>query len=377
MLGTPEQLRDYFNLDISILSRNYINSPLIKKGGKYIYYPTKEDLEYLFITKNMTDTELSLFLSVGKNLIEVLRKRYNIVKSKNLKKLIRERLSLEKYGVTSPNKLIEKKDKCKKTCLKKYGHICSGQNIQIKKEAQETILKKYGTKHPMQSEIVKKKVQKTNLEKYGVLSSNSLQWKKDKIKKKILEKYNVSNVSKSDKIKQKKIFTCRKHYGVDYPQQAKEIKQKMLNQIAMIVEKRYKTRKSHNSFNKSAPEDRIYNQILTKFPDIQRQYKSDRYPYVCDFYIPSLDVFIEYQGTWIHGDHPFDPNNKEDVELIEKFKLKAKELNFQGKPKRQYLYAIETWTIRDVQKREVAKKNNLNYLEFFNIEEFMEWYNKL
>ena len=31
--------------------------------------------------------------------------------------------------------------------------------------------------------------------------------------------------------------------------------------------------------------------------------------------------------------------------------------------------AIETWTIKDVEKRNTAKKNNLNYVEFFTLKE--------
>ena len=33
-----------------------------------------------------------------------------------------------------------------------------------------------------------------------------------------------------------------------------------------------------------------------------------------------------------------------------------------------YKTAINVWTVRDVEKRETAKKNNLNYLEIFSID---------
>ena len=49
---------------------------------------------------------------------------------------------------------------------------------------------------------------------------------------------------------------------------------------------------------------------------------------------------------------------------------------WESKDKKQYKRAIKTWTVKDVEKRNIAKKNKLNYLEFFNIDEFMEWYNK-
>ena len=46
--------------------------------------------------------------------------------------------------------------------------------------------------------------------------------------------------------------------------------------------------------------------------DIIRQYNSERYPFSCDFYIKSLDVFIEYQGFWSHNVHPYNPDSEED-----------------------------------------------------------------
>ena len=42
-----------------------------------------------------------------------------------------------------------------------------------------------------------------------------------------------------------------------------------------------------------------------------------------------------------------------------------------------YSHAIETWTISDPLKRKTAIKNNLNWLEFWTIPEFMKWYETL
>ena len=43
-------------------------------------------------------------------------------------------------------------------------------------------------------------------------------------------------------------------------------------------------------------------------------------------------------------------------------------LNWQEKSKNSKYYqnAIENWTIRDVEKRDIAKKNNLNWIEIFS-----------
>ena len=41
-----------------------------------------------------------------------------------------------------------------------------------------------------------------------------------------------------------------------------------------------------------------------------------------------------------------------------------------------YNNAIECWTKRDVNKRNIAKQNNLNYIEFWNINELINYINK-
>ena len=67
----------------------------------------------------------------------------------------------------------------------------------------------------------------------------------------------------------------------------------------------------------------------------------------------------------MHGGKPFT-NTKDDCQKVIEWKNKSNELNFKGKYKTAYLNAIQTWTIRDVEKRNVAKDNKLNYLEIFS-----------
>ena len=116
--------------------------------------------------------------------------------------------------------------------------------------------------------------------------------------------------------------------------------------------------------------------LKVKFTDTISHYKDkNRYPFVCDFYIPSLDLFIEYQGSMFHNKRPY-LGTEEDLKEVEEIKQKSeKRKQITGKKKTRYDSLIETWTIRDVSKRETAKKNNLNYLEFFTIIELQNWLN--
>lgn len=59
--------------------------------------------------------------------------------------------------------------------------------------------------------------------------------------------------------------------------------------------------------------------------DIECQYRSERYPYKCDFYIKSRDIFIELNAYWMHGGHWFDINNEADVEKLQDWIDKSNE----------------------------------------------------
>lgn len=95
--------------------------------------------------------------------------------------------------------------------------------------------------------------------------------------------------------------------------------------------------------------------------NISRQYKTKEYPFCCDFYIKPLNLYIEIQGYWTHGSHPYDSNNINDLQKLDTWKQKS--INTM-----QYETAINIWTVKDVLKRQTAKQNNLNYLEIFSID---------
>ena len=133
------------------------------------------------------------------------------------------------------------------------------------------------------------------------------------------------------------------------------------------VNKIINTKLKNGTFGKSKEEDFIYSFLLTKFKDVKRNYKSKEYPFRCDFYIVDLNLYIEYQGFWTHGDEPFNKNNKEHLKIIEIWKTKNTI---------QYNKAIKDWTVRDPLKRQTARENNLNWIEFFKLTDCINWINK-
>ena len=254
----------------------------------------------------------------------------NIEKNKLLDR--RKQTCLEKYGVEYHLSLKDIQEKRKQTCLEKYGVDNAAKNINVIKKIQE--------KRKLKNDQIIKNIKKTCLEKYG-----------------------VDNVFKSEKIKQKIRKTTLEKYGVEHIMYLPEVVNKIANS-EIRKQREIETKRKNNSFNTSKPEDESFNLLKEKYPDVIRQHRSDLYPFACDFYIPSLDLYIECNYGWTHGIHPYNKDNKEDQLIVEQWKEKNT---------KYYDNAIKTWTIRDVKKRNIAKQNNLNYIEFWNINELKDW----
>lgn len=94
-----------------------------------------------------------------------------------------------------------------------------------------------------------------------------------------------------------------------------------------------------------------------RFENVDPQHYDDQYPYSCDFFIPGLKLYVEIQGSWTHGKHPFNPESNDDIKKLNYWKSKDNEY---------YNNAIYTWTDLDVRKRQCAKDNHINYLEIFS-----------
>lgn len=227
----------------------------------------------------------------------------------------------EKYGVDFISQSIEFRKKVRDTCLRKYGATTNLVSIECQNKRKETCKKKYGVENPIQNDKVKLKIKNTLIEKYGVECGYNTLRAKEKMRSK--ESQN----------------------------------------------KRFVSLMQHHTINTSCPEKELHLYIKEKFQDVCTQYIDKiRYPWHCDFYIPSLDLFIELNAHWTHYIHPYDSYNIEDQKKVEEWK---------SKHTKYYDNAIKTWTILDVNKRETAMKNNLNYKEVWTLEEGKKYIDSL
>lgn len=261
---------------------------------------------------------------------------------------------LNRYGHTSYTKTSAFIEKCKKTNMKKYGTEWGLQNKEIRKKGEKTKEDLYGDKNYNNRE----QAEKTTFEKYGVKNTKQSQQAKEKEKETCLQKYGVTSYRKTKECTEKIRKTSLEKYGVENCTQSEKWKEKWYGNNEWSKnrsEKIYETMKNNGSFSKSIPEQAILDFLLNEYGNVIYQYKDDlRYPFKCDFYLPEKDVFIEYNGYWTHGKHPFDANNIEDILILEKWK---------GKSNKQYKIAIDVWTKMDPMKRKIAKENKLKYIE--------------
>ena len=308
--------------------------------------------------------------------------------------MIGQKTCLKKYGVKYVVQSKEVKEKSKQTCLEKYGVTNGGGSKQALEKMKETIKEKYGTEFFYQSNHFKEKSKQTCLEKYGVTNGGGSKQALEKIKETNLKRRGVECVFQDKDIREKMRESLIKKYGVDHNLKSKEIQEiiKQTNlklygcenpmQNEAIIQKGIDTKRKNHTFNVSKPEEELYLYIKEKIPSVIRQYQDYRYSwsdklnrihhYLCDFYIPELDLFIEFNGFPCHGPHSYNPDSKEDQELVEKWKLRYKN----GKHP-LYKRMINGWTISDVKKRKIAKENNLNYYEFWTLEEAKKFIDNL
>lgn len=271
----------------------------------------------------------------------------NVFKCDDIKKKV-EYTCIERYGTVNVQQNSEIRKKTQDTCIERYGSVSPLLNEGVKEKTLYTLLQKYGVYNAMQSDEVKQRAKQTCLTRYGYESYSQTEEYKERYQRTCLERYGVTNTLLLDVCKERSLNTIHEKYGVDYAFCDKDIQKRALEASLQ------------SSTSKSKAEDAIYEELCCIYGkgNIIRQYKSNVYPFHCDFYIQSEDLYIEYQGSWTHGNMPYIEGDTACVQQLQQWEEKAVNSEY-------YKDAIETWTYRDVIKRETARKYKLNYIEIW------------
>lgn len=188
----------------------------------------------------------------------------------------------------------------------------------------------------------------------------------EEIKKKISEsekgeKHWAYGKKQSNETILKKSNSLKGHILSDATKNKISISQKSKNSEERneINRKVYESKKRNGTFKTSKYEEIFEKKLLEYFDssDIHKDYRCDRYPFRCDFYIESIDTFIELNIHFSHGPHRYIGSD-EDLKLINSWEEKVSKGN-------SYELAIDVFTKRDVEKCNVANQNNLNYITIY------------
>lgn len=171
---------------------------------------------------------------------------------------------------------------CTKFCANLALKIGGLSNEKMKK----TCMNLYGTEIAMQSSIVQNNYKSSCIENLGV--SNPL------LNKAVKDKQSQTNIER---------------YGVTFYFQSSSFQQKS-----------YQTKKKNNSFQQSKPEEQLYEILKFHFGEycVDRQ-KLINNLWPIDFYINSVDTYVQYDSYW----HGYDSSGKlRDINEVSELKHK-------------------------------------------------------
>lgn len=192
--------------------------------------------------------------------------------------------------------------------------------------------------------LIHDKIINTQIEKFGCIASK-LDWCKEKQEKTNQEKYGFKSTAEHPHVNEKARITCRERYGGDGPQCSEKIKEKKANTnlqrygVKNILEredikkkinsietkhKAHETMKLNNTYRTSKIENKCYEMLCDIFTsnDVERQKWLYKWP--IDFYIKSLDLYVQFDGVYWHGlDRPLNEikqfKNPRDKSIYRKF----------------------------------------------------------
>ena len=247
-------------------------------------------------------------------------------------------------------------EKIKNTCREKYNKDWYMQTEEFKEKSKETNLKNYGEEKPFTygSNTFKNLM----IDEFGV----GIASKNPDIAKKISEAQSEFSQEKRNNINTKIKNTCRERYNYDSnsqtPEHRKYMSELMSSKLSDPVEGhkiRQKQAKTRLKNGKRSQSECRFKEILDKLNiSYIEEFKSEEYPYFCDFYLDKYNLYVELNIFWTHGKHFFNKDNKQDLKVLKKWQDK------------KFDVPIDVWTNTDLEKRETAIKNKLNYLVIWN-----------
>lgn len=277
---------------------------------------------------------------------------------------------LKRYGVDNPMKNSDIYERARQTCVKNYGFRWAMSNAEIKKKSQDGVFAKYGVRHPLQSSEIYKKMVETIRNLYGVENVMHSAYILAKVRETCLSRYGFEYALSSPVVRAKISETNFERYGGVAPLSSEDVRNKLretvmarygvdsVTQLDDVKLKILESKSKNKTFHTSVCEEVLYEMLCDVFgvDDVVRQYYSELYPFACDFYIKSRDMYVELNASWTHGNRWFTGDDDDKCVLSV----------WSDRNTKYYRNAINVWTDADVKKREMAMQADLNYVVFWD-----------
>lgn len=184
----------------------------------------------------------------------------------------------------------------------------------VERQRAATCVERFGTENPFASEQCKEKMRTTWKEKYGVEHARSSDEVKAKVKATMLDRWGVDHPMHSPTLKNRQIETMQRNWDVSYPMQLSHVREAMIagtikkygvpyhlmnpEQARRVLEKRAR----EGTLFKSKPEDTFHVALVEKFSedDVIRQVVMNKH-WCIDFYIKSINTYVQFDGVYWHG----------------------------------------------------------------------------
>ena len=230
---------------------------------------------------------------------------------------------MKKYGVDSPSKLQETKDKVKQTTLERYGVEHIRQNAAAQEKYRQTCLQRYGVDNPSKSIDIKEKKRITSLKNYGVDNPLKSEAVKSKVKKTCIQRYGVScPLITPDSIEK---LQLKRKQAIDYawPDTVQSFNVEGYSVITTRDTYENKTIEyicpaGHRGYTLlcnwtkgarcgkcanigTSKSEHNINNFLKSYVETEMHYKSGIHPQELDIYIPQYNLAVEYNGLYCHS----------------------------------------------------------------------------
>lgn len=156
---------------------------------------------------------------------------------------------------------------------------------------------KYGVKYSTQLESMKEKSKQTNIERRGCPYPSQSKAVQEKIKSAVKKRFGVNNVFQAPSVKDKIKETLLEKYGVENPMLSTETLYKSHQKV-----------RDNTLFALSAEESVFYTYLKKIDPETECQVWNPVVGNTIDFYIPSFNLWVQYDGSYWHGKNIGDKN---------------------------------------------------------------------